>query len=157
MESSQRNSELSLETSAIEKLPVELVTKIFRICQTAVVDDEDLDYSSILHPKHAPLLLCQVSSGWRKLAENTPRLWDTIPLLTSDLVSEDKFMRTLLGRSRELPLYIIVTAPRETPKVGNEQFLVRLWECHDRFERLVFRIPASDFLITSLPSPTILL
>ncbi|KAJ6571096.1 hypothetical protein B0H19DRAFT_1129165 [Mycena capillaripes] len=159
----QPTADVSKGPSPIEKVPVEIIAKIFILCRDDVLDDKGVCPKSILNSHHAPLLLCQISPGWRQLAQNTPRLWDIIPLVTSDLVSDDTMpaIRTLFGRSRNLPLGIIVEntwpwARISAPVPGNRQFLLRLRELHDRFEHLQFKISSSDVVVDYLPPSTTL-
>lgn len=69
-------------SSLTQRLPVELLSKIFVHC---------LPRDSYLIPaaKDAPLLICSVCRLWRRIAFSTPRLWTSFHLFTTGLNQED--------------------------------------------------------------------
>lgn len=89
----------------IHQLPLELLSKIFIHC---------LPHGDFHRPdKHqAPLLLAQVSTFWRKVSLNTPRLWASLEIFTKRQSTDGRtssrllvdFNRLWLSRSREYPL-----------------------------------------------------
>lgn len=56
----------------ITRLPSEVLAQIFRHCLPCTPDPPTFS------TRHAPLLLTHVSASWRKLALETPALWDAI-------------------------------------------------------------------------------
>ncbi|KAJ7068806.1 hypothetical protein C8F01DRAFT_623553 [Mycena amicta] len=51
-------------------LPLELILEIFQHC----LPDREEKFSDLCHPGHAPLLLTQICSSWRRIAIS-PSLW----------------------------------------------------------------------------------
>ncbi|TEB08861.1 hypothetical protein FA13DRAFT_1749677 [Coprinellus micaceus] len=66
-------------------LPSEIVGEIFALC----LPERHSDRLSI---QNAPMLVCQVSSGWRKAAIGEPRLWDTIIFPPSNFARNARFI-----------------------------------------------------------------
>ncbi|KAJ3504011.1 hypothetical protein NMY22_g18058 [Coprinellus aureogranulatus] len=62
---------IDCRTMSASELPYEVLARIFVACLP--------DWPSYrLLPTNAPMLVCQVSSDWRRAAIGEPRLWDTI-------------------------------------------------------------------------------
>ena len=80
----------------LARLPVEIALHIF----------------SIYTESGRPLLLGAVSKSWRKIAFNTPHLWNTVDIhifkfSTDDLLMKAELTKEWLDRSRQLPLHLL--------------------------------------------------
>jgi len=144
--------------SPIMKIPLEIMTKIFIICRNNTWHDDDT-YPNILDAFQAPLVLCTICRNWRTVARGTPRLWDVVCLITTDLVSNEKMavIRELFGLSGSLLLTVEVVTKvttRRVPGNGNTEFWHRIWELRDRLEHLRVYIGSQDVVASSLPPPT---
>src|ERR1700720_317002 len=99
MVSSTTTSNVRGSNSPIEWIPVELLKKIFFYClpdpllddNVSESDEDDLeddfedesdepDYLIRPSRTNAPLLLTEVSKGWRKIALSTPELWCSVKI-----------------------------------------------------------------------------
>ncbi|KAF8157658.1 hypothetical protein K438DRAFT_1986445 [Mycena galopus ATCC 62051] len=146
------------------KIPLEITTEIFIVCRDDILDDRHHKYPtehSILNVRRAPLLLCHVCSQWRAVAQSTPRLWDTVCLLTQEVVSDRKILgiQALLGLSRNLPLTVQVVTRRPFgpfPWTRTTHFLHRMWEFRHRLENLSINISSFEVVQNSLPPPAVL-
>ncbi|KAJ6507813.1 hypothetical protein C8R47DRAFT_1099622 [Mycena vitilis] len=90
--------------SPIHRLPDDVLCEIF-------VSSLPHTHNAIISSREAPLLLCHVSSGWRNVALNTPRLWSSLHVVIPD----HRFFQNItymvemwLSRSGILPLSISV-------------------------------------------------
>ncbi|KAJ7798782.1 hypothetical protein B0H13DRAFT_2391430 [Mycena leptocephala] len=102
------------------------------------------------------MVLTHVSSYWRTIALGTPALWDFVSLITSSIVADPTmpFIRTLLERSRTLPLTITVANRRPmlpTALNANAPFLRFLWDFHDRLQHIHLDISSSDLVPQFFP------
>ena len=81
----------------IDELPIELLQEVFSWCLVSTSKSERVYHSIELQgftPRTAPLLLCQVSSYWRRVALSFPTLWASLNVYI------------YMGRARPSPLLI---------------------------------------------------
>ncbi|KAI3603799.1 hypothetical protein WG66_006684 [Moniliophthora roreri] len=74
----------------IRRLPNELITRIFRLCDDTDISDprvikdcdteHSLEYPGSLDTKQAPWVFTQVCRKWRNIALSVPRLWNRVDL-----------------------------------------------------------------------------
>ncbi|TFK31853.1 hypothetical protein BDQ12DRAFT_79136, partial [Crucibulum laeve] len=84
-------------SSPIRLFPPEILSAIFIYC----IDLREKPYRGPRR-KDVPLLLCQVSSSWRRVALNTPELWCRVSF---DLIPvSQKLLYWWMPRARNLPL-----------------------------------------------------
>ncbi|KAJ7184885.1 hypothetical protein C8R46DRAFT_1300449 [Mycena filopes] len=123
----------------IRRVPPEILAEIFHFsCRT-------YENSSITDVQAAPLLLGRVCSLWRAIAQNTPCLWDTVHVRS--VPTDDRslsFIRTLLGRSRALPLDITLT----TRSADHGRSLALVFEPHERIQRMHLNLSRNDCVPT---------
>ncbi|KAF8147364.1 hypothetical protein K438DRAFT_1780151 [Mycena galopus ATCC 62051] len=135
--------------SAIRHFPAEILSQIFIICR-----DNDLAESgyTIIDPNCAPILLCHVCSRWRTVALSTPRLWNTVMLLTPAVIrGRESFVEEILGRSRSVPLHFTLETPPSLPfenwsitssvattggNCADSHWLDIVWDCQHRLETI---------------------
>ncbi|KAF7324911.1 hypothetical protein MKEN_00533300 [Mycena kentingensis (nom. inval.)] len=88
----------------IRRIPREILEEIFFKCLP-----EDRDPS--LHPRDAPILLCQVCSSWRAVALSTPRIWASLHISFAFVAWRKDYTQVVadwLARSRSLPLSLSI-------------------------------------------------
>ena len=127
----------SLTLSPLERIPIELVQKIFLHC---------LPGDEYTRPDHrsAPLLLTQVCSSWRHVALTTPRLWNSlwIQLSRNNVDRRLNTMETWLRRSAACPLYLHAQVQSTGLDIVNT-FFVLLDEYKQRWKDLRLVLPFS--------------
>lgn len=111
-------------TSAIQRLPVELLSYIFTLGTHSLDEDEDTSCPSFdAETIKTPLILSQVNHHWRNIARNTPSLWTSI-CVTAELINasdglepqrkqshlDASHLTTYLSLSRNYPLDILIDA-----------------------------------------------
>ncbi|KAJ7798778.1 hypothetical protein B0H13DRAFT_2167158 [Mycena leptocephala] len=147
--------------SPIQRMPPELLGELFILCRNHSLESDETYPRSVLNTREAPMVLTHVSSYWRTITLGTPALWDFVSLITSSIVADPtmSFIRTLLERSRTLPLTITVANRRPmlpTALNVNAPFLRFLWDFHDRLQHIDLDISSSD-LVPQLFPPRIAL
>ncbi|KAJ6549950.1 hypothetical protein B0H19DRAFT_1237072 [Mycena capillaripes] len=143
--------------SAIRKFPAEILSHIFIICR-----DNDLSshYYTITDPSCAPILLTHVCARWRMVALSTPRLWNTVNLLTSAFIhGREAFVEEILARSCTVPLSVALETPPPFPfqkwimiasvattggNYSDRRWLDIVWNCHRRLETISMDISSED-------------
>ncbi|KAF5340894.1 hypothetical protein D9758_012192 [Tetrapyrgos nigripes] len=106
--------------SPLSRLPLEILSTIFINC---LPEEEYLNP----HPKDAPLLLLQVSRGWRDLALSMSSLWSSISVRAGEdrCCPRKKLIETWLQRSGSRPLHFEIVeniAYDSTRELGVESF-----------------------------------
>lgn len=123
-------------TSRHEKLPVELWARIFLLC----LPDEEFITPD---PRQAPLLLCQICSGWRNIAISTPFLWNALAIRSSwRRYIWKSSLKTWLQRSSKASLYldISIAIDKELSSVEHHVFM-SIMATSDRWRHLRLNIP----------------
>ncbi|KAJ7154841.1 hypothetical protein C8R43DRAFT_1000529 [Mycena crocata] len=130
--------------SPLRHIPNEVLGHIFSCC----VDNIRQHYEgTIMDLSEAPWVLGRVCSRWRAVSLGLPQLWDTVGLSSATVLTADSeaATRTLLARSRALPLYLAVRCPHEPkdmPKFTTEDedcniaFFELVWEPHHRIKAI---------------------
>lgn len=96
--------------SPIRWVPPEVLEQIFQHCTWQFIPGQNC------HWRELPWAISQVSRIWRQVALNLPFLWNRLPIHLGDgtwanLDALATFLRGLLQRSRNAPLYLYVYAP----------------------------------------------
>ncbi|KAJ7458557.1 hypothetical protein FB451DRAFT_581130 [Mycena latifolia] len=89
--------------SPIRHIPSEILAEVFLRCR-----DESLmgdNKYSVTNPRQAPMLLGHISSRWRRVCYDSPRLWDHCYRPATSMLSFG-LLQTLLNRSGILPLRV---------------------------------------------------
>ncbi|KAJ7670733.1 hypothetical protein DFH06DRAFT_141185 [Mycena polygramma] len=94
--------------SPIRRIPPEILSAVFLLCRN---NSLQLDDYSIADPREAPIVLGQVSSGWRSICHGTPLLWDNISLVSVLAMPKLPYTQKLLDRSHNLPVAGCRAAP----------------------------------------------
>ncbi|KAJ7167141.1 hypothetical protein C8R43DRAFT_917384 [Mycena crocata] len=133
--------------SPIRRLPSEILGEIF-LNLTNGDDGED----PITDFEKPPGLLGRVSSRWRAVSRNMPRLWNC-PYLTADAFttnSQAAFIREIFQRSQNLPLDVDLLSTYEDPNPTHGGCLDVVWEFHHRIEHFVIDIGSHIFPLPTL-------
>ncbi|KAJ7892623.1 hypothetical protein B0H13DRAFT_2528810 [Mycena leptocephala] len=147
----------SVETKEIlKRMPPELLGELFILCRNNSLESDESYPRSILNTREAPMVLGHVSSYWRTISLGTPALWDFVSLIMNSIVAGPTipFIRTLLERSRTLPLTITVANRRPMVPTAlnvNAPFLRFLWDFHDRLQHIHLDISSSDLVPQLFP------
>ncbi|KAJ7501043.1 hypothetical protein B0H11DRAFT_753727 [Mycena galericulata] len=141
--------------SPIRRIPAEILAEIFLHCRN---NSSCAATYALTDTREAPLLLGHVCSRWRMVSYGTPRLWDIVGLPTTSVLETptEAYIRTLLQRSRTLPLQISVFIP--SPEYAPYAHLYRsrralyiLWDFHDRMQNITLDLPAGVTELDTLP------
>ncbi|KAJ6561809.1 hypothetical protein B0H19DRAFT_943958 [Mycena capillaripes] len=95
--------------SPIRRIPDDILREIFVSCLPQT-------HNAVISPRKAPLLLCDVTSGWRYVALSTPQLWSSLHLVIPGSREQTENISFLverwIARSGMRPLSLsIVPAP----------------------------------------------
>ncbi|KAJ7018910.1 hypothetical protein C8F04DRAFT_357937 [Mycena alexandri] len=136
-------SALKRVLAPIRRVPPEVLGEIFQWCCKMNWTAQSRSITNVRAP---PLLLGHVSSLWRSVSQNTPRLWDYVCLLDDATVTERllPFIRVLVERSGALPL----TMELSTPHGDNRLNLAPIFEFHTRLEQMHLYLVCSRDLPT---------
>ncbi|TFK44922.1 hypothetical protein BDQ12DRAFT_42202 [Crucibulum laeve] len=88
--------------SPVRNIPAEIWEQIFLYCLT----NEDF---ILPRPNNAPLLLCQVSRSWRRIATSIPSLWCSLSIQMTRQLHRKTFLESWLSRSGNLPLSLEIS------------------------------------------------
>ncbi|KAJ7183532.1 hypothetical protein C8R46DRAFT_1209692 [Mycena filopes] len=127
--------------SPIHRVPPEILSEIFQWCCHMNLYADDRRITNVRAP---PLLLGQVSSLWREVSQNTPRLWDHLCFFDDALATEQMLpvLRLLFRRSGTLPVTMeLIVCPGDTG-----QPLAPMFEFHPRLQKLHLYLLSSDTL-----------
>ncbi|KAJ7131945.1 hypothetical protein C8R46DRAFT_1235722 [Mycena filopes] len=135
--------------SPIRRVPPEILSEIFQWCCHMNLYADDRRITNVRAP---PLLLGQVSSLWREVSQNTPRLWDHLCFFDDALATEQMLpvLRLLFHWSGTLPVTMeLIVCPGDTG-----QPLAPMFEFHPRLQKLHLYLLSSDSLSTQrMPFP----
>lgn len=97
--------------SPARRMPTDIWEIIFVACLSA---EQTYD---VPNPKIAPLLLCHICQGWRRVASATPALWTSLSLIVSSgsIHPALDLAKVWLDRSGALPLSLAFRQQNETP------------------------------------------
>ncbi|KAJ7175169.1 hypothetical protein C8R43DRAFT_976092 [Mycena crocata] len=151
-------------SAGILTFPAEILGHIFISCRDNSLEEPEY---WIADPKHAPMVLSQVSSRWRTVSHGTPRLWNIIRLprfafegKTVDLVPG------IFGRSGNVPLSVTLQSPPlmrhieghwyEEPELELPgRWLDIVWNAHRRLESVRLEIDLHNVTPLVFPRHTI--
>ncbi|KAJ6527739.1 hypothetical protein B0H19DRAFT_1385367 [Mycena capillaripes] len=154
--------------SALRCFPAEILGSIFIMCRD---NSPSIPHYTITDVTHAPTVLTRVCSRWRMVALSTPRLWNTVYLLTcAFLHGREAFVEEILGRSRDVPLFVSLRCPppfrhfsgymisSSVANTGgddrNRRWLDVLWDCGRRLETISLDLFSEDTYPNILPLRT---
>ncbi|KAJ7244913.1 hypothetical protein C8J57DRAFT_1363350, partial [Mycena rebaudengoi] len=92
--------------SVPRRLPYDILQEIFLACLPS-------DQNPRMDSQQAPMLLCSISSSWRKLALSFPRLWSSLAIDISLVLAQEENLTALaewLARAGACPLSLTVSA-----------------------------------------------
>ncbi|KAJ7474203.1 hypothetical protein FB451DRAFT_1558398 [Mycena latifolia] len=93
--------------SPMRRIPSEILAEIFLHCRNNSLEAPTY---SVADSRQAPIVLGHVSSRWRQVAHNSPRLWDQFHIQWErGFFSRSQsvtLLHQILARSRILPLYV---------------------------------------------------
>ncbi|KAF7317533.1 F-box domain-containing protein [Mycena kentingensis (nom. inval.)] len=123
----------------ISRLPVELLSEIFLLCNPAYPK------APPLFGIDSPLKLTQICTLWRAIAHSTPRLWTAISLIDPDLSRYPLEMqlataRRWLARARGLPLSVVFDHPWTLSTDERDAALAVLLEYRAQWEYAVLKV-----------------
>ncbi|KAJ7670744.1 hypothetical protein DFH06DRAFT_1468507 [Mycena polygramma] len=146
--------------SPIRRIPPEILSAVFLLSRDNSLES---DYYFIADPREAPIVLGQVSSGWRSICHGTPLLWDNISLVSVLAMPKLPYIQKLLDRSHNLPvsrevfpiltsLDIILADPEGQPDVASALSAFSNAPCLKHVSLISHCIPRhSRSLVDSLP------
>ncbi|KAJ6471663.1 hypothetical protein C8R47DRAFT_746649 [Mycena vitilis] len=135
--------------SPIRRLPPEILSAIFLLCRDNSLQS---DYHFTADPREAPIVLGQVSSGWRSICHGTPLLWDNIRLVSVLAMPKLPYIQKLLDRSHNLPVSARLASPykdmlRNCPmELPPEPAVALLMGLHGRLRTITLEIPTLNLL-----------
>jgi len=143
----------------IQRLPLELASKIFSLCRPEYVPRSEplfipllWDASKMSHIKPFNIILGSICQSWRHIAWSTPALWSTLPIRLHRWSKRNRVDLTLewLGRSAQIPLNVVIACDSrmKTAEVLTQEN-VSLWKplvdiangCSDRWRSLLVDVP----------------
>ncbi|KAJ7670738.1 hypothetical protein DFH06DRAFT_141250 [Mycena polygramma] len=135
--------------SPIRRIPPEILSAVFLLSRDNSLES---DYYFIADPREAPIVLGQVSSGWRSICHGTPLLWDNISLVSVLPMPKLPYIQKLLDRSHNLPVSVRLATPykdmlRNCPmELPPEPAVALLMGLHGRLRTVTLEIPTSNLL-----------
>ncbi|KAK7035736.1 hypothetical protein R3P38DRAFT_2908793 [Favolaschia claudopus] len=135
----------------MRSLPPELLQSIFFMTLPS-------ERNAVMHASEAPVLLCRICSGWRRLAFATPKLWASIhvvipPVDYSESVNSPGDVRRFameewLARTGACPLYISIYVSQEAWKgaaaAAASPFVEAILSLANRWKHIELRVPADS-------------
>ncbi|KAK7006196.1 hypothetical protein R3P38DRAFT_3037251, partial [Favolaschia claudopus] len=132
--------------SPIRRIPEDVLRDIF-------VSSVPRTRNAVLSCSEAPLLLCNVSSGWRNIALSTPRLWSSLHVVLpggsgSRFQAMLSLAKSWIARSGILPLSLSIGLSRSWWNWEENNDMAPLLELltavSDRWEAIEFHAPKDD-------------
>ena len=142
--------------SAIRKLPIDVLQKIFVACLPTA-------HNPVMSKSEPPILLTQICSSWRNVAHATPQLWKSIHIaipfskyttVEQHMDRRSEVVQEWLTRSAACPLDISVGGDWETRDVDEscDKIIDTLIRFSERWREVCFLAPYQALVpIASLP------